>query len=720
MGRPTSGGRHRVAAVALRSAGPLRDPEPAGSLIADGIVVFLEERAPHVRANLTSLFGVMLRSRNRYLLLLDLLLLPAATLLGFASRFEGWSWPAPYERVAIAFLAVMVPLKLATSWRAGLYRRLWRYASISDLECLLTVAGGAAAASLVVGAGVFPLLPGLGVRVPLSVLVIDAVLTLALLAAPRFFVRILQRQRLGASQAEGRRVLIVGAGAAGGLIVRELRGNPQLGMVPVGLVDDDRTKHGRHIDDVLVLGPLSQIPELVMRHGVQEIIIAMPAAPGSVVRSVLHAAHDVGVPTRTVPGLFEIISGRKSVRSLRSVEIEDLLRREPVRTDFDLVRPLATGRTVLVTGAGGSIGSELCRQILRLAPSRLVVLGRGENSIFELVQELTRTFPQADVEPVICDVRDRGALREVFRRFRPHSVFHAAAHKHVPLMERNPAEAVLNNVLGTANTVRLAAEFGVERFVLISTDKAVRPTSIMGATKRLAESVVQDVSQRLGKPYVSVRFGNVLGSRGSVVPTFLRQIEAGGPVTVTHPDMRRYFMTIPEAVQLVLQAGALGQGSETFVLDMGEPVKIADLAADLIRLSGLEVGTDIEIKFTGIRPGEKLYEELFFGAECATPTVHPKVLRANTVAADEDCVAAIEALIERAQRKAPAAELRHAIAQIVRDYRPPAEVAGPYGAEPSTVEAPVVQQPVGVAEGAGQPSWPRPEVAARVARSAIG
>ena len=244
-----------------------------------------------------------------------------------------------------------------------------RYASISDLECLLTVAGGAAAASLVVGAGVFPLLPGLGVRVPLSVLVIDAVLTLALLAAPRFFVRILQRQRLGASQAEGRRVLIVGAGAAGGLIVRELRGNPQLGMVPVGLVDDDRTKHGRHIDDVLVLGPLSQIPELVMRHGVQEIIIAMPAAPGYVVRSVLHAAHDVGVPTRTVPGLFEIISGRKSVRSLRSVEIEDLLRREPVRTDFDLVRPLATGRTVLVTGAGGSIGSELCRQIDRFAPA---------------------------------------------------------------------------------------------------------------------------------------------------------------------------------------------------------------------------------------------------------------------------------------------------------------------------------------------------------------
>ena len=651
----------------------------------------------------------MVRSRNRYLFLLDLLALPVATLMGFASRFEGWVWPEPYPRLALAFVAVMIPVKLAISWRSGLYRRLWRYAGVSDLECLLTVGALATVASLVVGSALFPLVPGLGLRVPFSVLVIDSVLWLALLALPRLVVRMLQRQRLGRRQVEGRRVLIVGAGAAGGLIVRELRCNPQLGMLPVGLVDDDRTKHGRHIDDVLVLGPLSQIPQLVMRHGVQEIIIAMPAAPGSVVRAVVQAAHDVGVPTRTVPGLFEIISGRKSVRSLRSVEIEDLLRREPVRTDFDLVRPLATGRTVLVTGAGGSIGSELCRQILRLDPSRLVVLGRGENSIFELVQELTRTFPGADIEPLICDVRDRGALREVFRRFRPYSVFHAAAHKHVPLMERNPAEAVLNNVLGTANTVRLAAEFGVEHFVLISTDKAVRPTSIMGATKRLAESLVQDVSQRCGKPYVSVRFGNVLGSRGSVVPTFLRQIEAGGPVTVTHPDMRRYFMTIPEAVQLVLQAGALGQGSETFVLDMGEPVRIADLAADLVRLSGLEVGTDIEIKFTGIRPGEKLYEELFFSAECATPTVHPKVLRANSVAADEDCVSAIEELIERAQRKAPAAELRHAIAQIVRDYRPPTEMPAPFGAEPAAV-----------VEAASESAWPRPEVIGRVAGSGVG
>ena len=644
-----------------------------------------------MRANLTGLFAVMLRSRNRYLLLLDLLLLPAATLLGFASRFEGWSWPAPYTRVAAVFLVVMVPVKLAISWRAGLYRRLWRYASISDLECLLTVGASAAVAALVVGGLLFPLVPFVGVRVPLSVLVIDAVLTLALLAAPRFFVRILQRQRVGADHAEGRRVLIAGAGAAGGLIVRELRGNPQLGMVPVGLVDDDRTKHGRRIDDVLVLGPLSAIPELATRHGVQELVIAMPAAPGSVVRAVLQAAQAVGIPTRTVPGLFEIISGRKSVRSLRNVEIEDLLRREPIRSELGLVRPLASGRTVLVTGAGGSIGSELCRQILRLDPQRLIVLGRGENSIFELLQELTRAFPHVPVEPVICDVRDRTSLREVFHRHRPHSVLHAAAHKHVPLMERNPAEAVLNNVLGTANVVRLAAETGTEHFVLISTDKAVRPTSIMGATKRLAESVVQDVSRRNGKPYVSVRFGNVLGSRGSVVPTFLRQIEAGGPVTVTHPEMRRYFMTIPEAVQLVLQAGAMGRGNETFVLDMGEPVKIADLAADLIRLSGLEVGTDIEIKFTGIRPGEKLYEELFFSAECASPTSHPKILRADSIEGGSACLEAIEELIERAQRKATAPELRQLIAQIVPDYRPPTEPPAIYGAEPSVMPDAVAQ-----------------------------
>jgi FlaA1/EpsC-like NDP-sugar epimerase len=307
-----------------------------------------------------------------------------------------------------------------------------------------------------------------------------------------------------------------------------------------------------------------------------------------------------------------------------------------VETDLASVAALATGETVLVTGAGGSIGSELCRQIARLAPDRLVLVGHGENSIFDVLHELQGAFPDIEVTPVIADVRDRGRIGHIFRQFHPHAVFHAAAHKHVPLMEENVVEAITNNIIGTRNVVDAAVECGTRHFVLISTDKAVRPTSVMGATKRIAELIVHRAAVTNRRNFVSVRFGNVLGSRGSVVPTFLKQIRAGGPVTVTHPEMRRYFMTIPEAVQLVLQAGALGRGGEVFVLDMGEPVRVVDLATDLIRLSGLEVGRDVQISFTGMRPGEKLYEEMFFGGEHVTPTNHAKVLRANNMTLDFD------------------------------------------------------------------------------------
>jgi FlaA1/EpsC-like NDP-sugar epimerase len=346
------------------------------------------------------------------------------------------------------------------------------------------------------------------------------------------------------------------------------------------------------------------------------------------------------------------------------------LRREPIRTDLRQVASLCTGEAVLVTGAGGSIGSELCRQLARLEPARIIALGRGENSIFELVQELGRTFPDVEVVPIIADVRDFGRLELIFDRYRPYSVFHAAAHKHVPLMEQHVAEAIVNNVLGTKNVVTLSSWAKSQHFVLISTDKAIRPTSIMGATKRIAEGVVHELAQETQRNFVAVRFGNVLGSRGSVVPTFLRQIAEGGPITITHPEMRRYFMTIPEAVQLVLQAGALARGSEVFVLDMGEQVKIVDLATDLIRLSGLEVGSDIEIRFTGARPGEKLYEELFFSSTNALPTEHPKILRANNADLPEGVGRKVDALVRAAQRNAPADELRRLIAGIVPEYQP--------------------------------------------------
>jgi FlaA1/EpsC-like NDP-sugar epimerase len=455
------------------------------------------------------------------------------------------------------------------------------------------------------------------------------------------------------------------------MIARELIENPQLGLAPIGFIDDDEKKHGHQLHGVPVLGPMSALGELVAGYAISEVIIALPSARGKVIREIVSASSAAGVRNRTVPGLFEILSGAKSVSALRPIEIQDLLRRDPIETNLDEVGSLVTGKTVLVTGAGGSIGSELCRQLAQLSPGRIVAVGRGENSIFELVQELQARFPSVSLRPAIVDVRDAIRLRAIFDEVRPYSVFHAAAHKHVPLMEASVDEAILNNVLGTRNVAELSAEYGVEHLVLISTDKAVRPTSVMGATKRIAEETLCCIAERTGKPYVSVRFGNVLGSRGSVVPTFIKQIAAGGPITITHPEMRRYFMTIPEAVQLVLQAAALGKGGEVFVLDMGDPVKISDLAEDLIRLSGLEVGTDIEISFTGVRPGEKLYEELFFGEDDATPTSHPKILRARDGNTSREISAGIEALIAAAQRREPREQLRQLIHTLVPEYQLP-------------------------------------------------
>jgi FlaA1/EpsC-like NDP-sugar epimerase len=606
--------------------------------------------------------------RNRYLFGSDVLLFASATVLAFALRFEGFEWGPDQNHSALLFLLTSLPLKIGIFWRVGIYRRLWRYAGIADVERLIWASGASGLMALLLGAIV---LPGLGLtvmRVPLSVLFLDGLITASFAAAPRFAVRAFGRRRQQHRLQDARRALIVGAGAAGEMIVKELMSHPGLGLNPVGFVDEDRSKHGHRMCDLPVLGDLAAIPDLVLSHEIDEVVIAMPRAPGAVVRQVVRAALEVGVKTRTVPAMFDIISGRVTVASLRQVEIQDLLRREPIQTDLDQVRVLATGETVLVTGAGGSIGSELCRQLARLDPAQILLLGHGENSIFDMLAELTEHFSNVTTIPIVADVRDRERLRHVFRQYRPYSVFHAAAHKHVPLMEGNVAEAVTNNVLGTKNVAELAAEFGVEHLVLISTDKAVRPSNIMGATKRVAEQIVQQIAQEHERKFVAVRFGNVLGSRGSVVPTFLRQIREGGPVTVTHPEMRRYFMTIPEAVQLVLQAGAIGQGGEVFVLDMGEPIKVLDLATDLIRLSGLEVGADIEIRFSGVRPGEKLYEELLFDSETAVPTDHPKVLRAKNGALPLGLSRVIEMLVERSRQGRPDDEIRELLVRLIPEF----------------------------------------------------
>jgi FlaA1/EpsC-like NDP-sugar epimerase len=612
--------------------------------------------------------GLGYHLRNRYLFGSDVVLLTASTVLAFFLRFETLDLQPAQRHAALLYILSSLPAKLVVFWIVGLYRRLWRYAGLVEVESLLAASLLSGMICLLIGSLALPLLRLTEARVPLSVLFMDGMLTAACVTLPRLAVRAVGRSGRRRRLEEGRRALIVGAGGAGEMIVKELLGHPQLGLNPIGFVDDDHSKHRQRMCDLPVMGSLQQIKDIVLRYDVEEIIIALPRAPGHIVREVVRAAVEAGAKTRTIPGIYDLLSGRVTVASLRQVEIQDLLRREPIQTDLEQVRVLATGETALVTGAGGSIGSELCRQLARLDPSQILILGHGENSIFDVMAELTDHFPTVHVVPIIADVRDHERLRQVFERYRPYSVFHAAAHKHVPLMERNMAEAVTNNVLGTKNIAELSAEFGVEHLVMISTDKAVRPTNVMGATKRVAEQIVQDVAETHDRNFVVVRFGNVLGSRGSVVPTFLRQIQDGGPVTVTHPEMRRYFMTIPEAVQLVLQAGAIGKGGEVFVLDMGEPVKIVDLAADLVRLSGLEVGTDIEIRFIGTRPGEKLNEELFFNSENAIRTDHPKVLRAKNGTLPVGLNKVVDRLIDYARRGLADNELRGLLSQLAPDF----------------------------------------------------
>jgi FlaA1/EpsC-like NDP-sugar epimerase len=618
--------------------------------------------------------------RNRHLFLLDAASLVAAPIIAFAVRFEDFSWLGDNLRMVLPYVLLAGPFRLAVFSYLGMYRRLWRQASIGELRQILVAGAVAAVFAAAIGLWFMPASQITPSRVPFSVIFIDAFLTTAAIALPRLLARTMRLQSSRRRRDEpGRPALIVGAGDTAKLVAKELIANPRLGFEPIGFVDDDPAKQNHMLLELPIMGPLSAIKGIVEQHGVSELIIAMPSAHGDVVRKVVRAGLDCGIPTLTVPSLPELISSKTNGTSLREVEIQDLLRRTPVETDLAAVAELATAETVLITGAGGSIGSELCRQIARLAPARVVLLGHGENSIFDILHELKGDYPDVRFSAVIADVRDRKRIAATFAAHKPHAVFHAAAHKHVPLMEENVIEAISNNVFGTLNVVDAALTAGCKHFVFISTDKAVRPTSVMGATKRIAELIVQRAATKNDRNFVSVRFGNVLGSRGSVVPTFLRQIRAGGPVTVTHPEMQRYFMTIPESVQLVLQAGALGRGGEVFLLDMGEPIRIVDIATDLIRLSGLAVGRDIEIKFTGMRPGEKLYEEMFFSAENVVPTEHPKVLRARNGILPQGIMRRIEGLVQAAEAEHPDEELKQLLQNLVPDFHPhPAsQLAGP-------------------------------------------
>lgn len=565
--------------------------------------------------------------RNRYLLLGDFLLIAVSVLGSYAIRLELSDQFFLYIRSAIWMIIISMIAKPATYYLFGLYRRMWAYASIQELKLIaLAVTSASVIVSLIMivffSLGVF-------INFPRSVLVIDWILSLLLAGGLRFALRVLAESQNAnnnkAATGEARRVLIIGAGDGGALVVRELQKNPQLNLSPIGFLDDNPAKQKQQVYGIQVVGTINDLASVLDKNFVDEVIIAIPSAPGRVMRAVADVCRLKGVPFRAMPGIYELLGGKVSVSRLREVDIADLLRREPAHIRDQQVGSTLNGKVVLVTGAGGSIGRELCRQIARWGPTELILLGHGENSIFETLLELRETFPGVFARPVIADVRDLPRLQVIFNRFRPQVVFHAAAHKHVPLMEFNIEDAVSNNVQGTRNVVEACLTNRVERMVMISTDKAIRPINVMGATKRVAEMIVLDAARQSGNAYSVVRFGNVLGSRGSVVPLFKRQIANGGPITITHPDMKRYFMTIPEAVYLVLQAASMGEGGETFVLNMGQQVRILDLAEDLIRLSGLEPGKDIDIVFTGIRPGEKLAEDLWDEGHPFKPTDHPDI-----------------------------------------------------------------------------------------------
>lgn len=593
--------------------------------------------------------GSFQSSRAVIKLAIDVGLFLIATPLAFALRYDG---DLGSDHPLLLAMLALVPLKTVLDYVLGLPNRSWRGLTFRDLSSLMLHAGGMLAFGLIVIALFWQ---QLGVGPSLAFL--DTGITFMLMAGVRAFTRY-RNEHLTASIVGPdyrKRVLVVGAGEAGAMVVRELHKHPETGMLPVAFLDDDPRKQGQRVAGVPVVGTVDSAAEVIVSQGVDQVLIAMPSKGGRTIRKVIEQVREArpNLVYKIIPGMYEVLSGQVDVRRIREVDIDDLLGREPIKLDTEAILDYLGGKRVMITGAGGSIGSELVRQICRFNPAELILFGHGENSIYTLERELDRDWPHVRYHGVIGAIQNGARLDYVFTRYRPDVVFHAAAHKHVPLMEENPEEAVFNNVIGSRNLINLALKHGVTHFVNISTDKAVNPTSVMGASKRMVEFLVQDAARRAGpgQTFVSVRFGNVLGSRGSVIPIFKSQIAAGGPVTITHPEMVRYFMTIPEAAQLVLQASGNGRNGEVYILDMGEPVRIVDLARDLIRLSGFEPDVDIPIRFTGMRPGERLVEELMTEKERASQTAHEKIFVARTEPVDrEGLTSTIEGLQDAAMR----------------------------------------------------------------------
>jgi FlaA1/EpsC-like NDP-sugar epimerase len=563
----------------------------------------------------------------RFILLVlgDAVLVNISFICTLLFRFEGHI-PVGYRNAYFQYAFVFTFVFIACNFLFGLYRRVIKYASIGELVVIFkAVSVGMITNILLVlflNNGVLPF--------PRSVLIVNWFMAIVMIGCLRLAWRLLRDHGLKInSSVNGKPVLIVGAGDAGVMVAKELKSHYNGSINIVGFVDDDPLKQKALILNIPILGTRNDIPDLAERYDVQEIILALPSAGGQVIKEIVNHCKKTRAKIKILPGVYDLLDGRVTINNIREVEVEDLLGREPVKVDLDGIAGYIMDQVILVTGGGGSIGSELCRQVSKYSPKTLLVLDVCENNVYDIEMELRKSYPELRIVPLVKDVRDRKSMERIFKIYRPQVVFHAAAHKHVPLMEANPEEAIKNNVMGTFNVARAADLFGSKRFVLISTDKAVNPTSIMGSSKRLAEILIQYYDTISKTSYVAVRFGNVLGSRGSVIPLFKKQIVEGGPVTVTHEEMVRYFMTIPEAVQLVIQAGAIAHGGEIFVLDMGDPVKIMDLAKSLIELSGFEPEKDIKIKITGMRPGEKLYEELLTAEEGVKATTHKRIFVAK-------------------------------------------------------------------------------------------
>lgn len=575
------------------------------------------------------IFKVKTILRKILMVISDILIINVSLYLSLILRFES-DIPHEYLTLFKQTHIIVTVIALCSFLAFNLYNRIWKYASISELISIVIAAS-------------FSSLTFLGYTFmirktfPRSIYILFWLLLTTFIGGSRFILRTFNGVTPTFRKTEGvRNAMVIGAGEAGSMVIQEFKKHPDLRMKPVAIIDDDANKHGMSIHGVKVLGARQAIPEIVLRKNIKEIIIAMPSIDRHEIRDIVDICSKTKCKLRIVPGVYELLDGKVSIKRLRDVRIEDLLGREPVKLNLDEISGYIENKVVLVTGGGGSIGSELCRQIARFKPKELLIFDISENNVYSLEYDLKTLFPDLRYTPLIGSVRDKGRLEYIFKKYGPNVVFHAAAHKHVPMMELNATEAIKNNVFGTLNVAEAADKYGAERFTLISTDKAVNPTNIMGASKRIAEIIVQMMSMKSSTVFSAVRFGNVLGSEGSVIPLFRKQIESGGPVTVTHPEVIRYFMTIPEAVQLVIQAGALAKGGEIFILDMGEPVKIADLARDMIKLSGLEPDVDIDIEYIGLRPGEKLFEELLLNEEGVTATKYKKIYIAKPTFSNVD------------------------------------------------------------------------------------